>query len=90
MQQVVSTAIFELIQDHKRLSMLKKYTCSKSYTDDPASGWQYYLKLNYWNDSFCEIFLNRSSQGFPDWTCIVAGFTSGYVRFYLQVNISLK
>ena len=30
-------------------------------------------------------FLNRSSQGFPDWTCIVAGFTSGYIRFYLQV-----
>ena len=28
----------------------------------------------------------RSSQGSPDWTCIVAGFTSGYMRIYLQVH----
>ncbi|KAM7446520.1 Rab3 GTPase-activating protein non-catalytic subunit [Porites harrisoni] len=27
---------------------------------------------------------HRSSQGSPDWTCIVAGFTSGYMRIYLQ------
>ncbi|XP_028409755.1 rab3 GTPase-activating protein non-catalytic subunit-like isoform X2 [Dendronephthya gigantea] len=27
---------------------------------------------------------HKSSQGFPDWTCIVAGFTSGYIRFYLE------
>lgn len=27
---------------------------------------------------------HKSSQGFPDWTCIVAGFTSGFIRFYLQ------
>ncbi|XP_015748030.1 PREDICTED: rab3 GTPase-activating protein non-catalytic subunit-like [Acropora digitifera] len=25
-----------------------------------------------------------SSQGSPDWTCIVVGFTSGYIRIYLQ------
>ncbi|KAK3750000.1 hypothetical protein QZH41_000426 [Actinostola sp. cb2023] len=29
---------------------------------------------------------HRSSQGSPDWTCIVAGFTSGYMRIYLQVG----
>lgn len=28
---------------------------------------------------------NRSSTGRPDWTCIVVGFTSGYVRFYTEV-----
>lgn len=27
---------------------------------------------------------HKSSQGSPDWTCIVAGFTSGYMRIYLQ------
>ncbi|XP_078349429.1 rab3 GTPase-activating protein non-catalytic subunit-like isoform X1 [Oculina patagonica] len=27
---------------------------------------------------------HQSSQGSPDWTCIVAGFTSGYMRIYLQ------
>ncbi|KAH0510507.1 Rab3 GTPase-activating protein non-catalytic subunit [Microtus ochrogaster] len=26
----------------------------------------------------------RSSTGRPDWTCIVVGFTSGYVRFYTE------
>ena len=30
--------------------------------------------------------ISRSSQGSPDWTCIVAGFTSGYMRIYLQVH----
>lgn len=28
----------------------------------------------------------RSSTGRPDWTCIVVGFTSGYVRFYTEVR----
>jgi len=27
----------------------------------------------------------RSSTGRPDWTCVVVGFTSGYVRFYTEV-----
>ncbi|XP_029189553.2 rab3 GTPase-activating protein non-catalytic subunit-like [Acropora millepora] len=27
---------------------------------------------------------HKSSQGSPDWTCIVVGFTSGYIRIYLQ------
>lgn len=31
---------------------------------------------------------NRSSTGRPDWTCIVVGFTSGYVRFYTEVCFS--
>lgn len=29
---------------------------------------------------------DRSSTGRPDWTCIVVGFTSGYVRFYTEVS----
>lgn len=32
---------------------------------------------------------DRSSTGRPDWTCIVVGFTSGYVRFYTEVSSSL-
>ncbi|XP_066883940.1 rab3 GTPase-activating protein non-catalytic subunit isoform X4 [Kogia breviceps] len=31
----------------------------------------------------------RSSTGRPDWTCIVVGFTSGYVRFYTESGVLL-
>ncbi|KAG8584444.1 hypothetical protein GDO81_008830 [Engystomops pustulosus] len=31
----------------------------------------------------------RSSTGRPDWTCIVIGFTSGYVRFYTESGVLL-
>ncbi|KAG8443778.1 hypothetical protein GDO86_009093 [Hymenochirus boettgeri] len=31
----------------------------------------------------------RSSTGCPDWTCIVVGFTSGYVRFYTESGVLL-
>ncbi|KAF0044808.1 hypothetical protein F2P81_003966 [Scophthalmus maximus] len=30
----------------------------------------------------------RSSTGRPDWTCVVVGFTSGYVRFYTEKPFS--
>ncbi|XP_033105383.1 rab3 GTPase-activating protein non-catalytic subunit-like [Anneissia japonica] len=26
----------------------------------------------------------RSSQGMPDWTCVIVGFTTGYVRMYTE------
>ncbi|KAJ7988941.1 hypothetical protein DPEC_G00314410 [Dallia pectoralis] len=31
----------------------------------------------------------RSSTGRPDWTCIVVGFSSGYVRFYTETGVLL-
>uniref|UniRef100_A0A8C2XG67 RAB3 GTPase activating protein subunit 2 (non-catalytic) n=1 Tax=Cyclopterus lumpus TaxID=8103 RepID=A0A8C2XG67_CYCLU len=31
----------------------------------------------------------RSSTGRPDWTCVVVGFTSGYVRFYTENGVLL-
>ncbi|XP_034713769.1 rab3 GTPase-activating protein non-catalytic subunit isoform X2 [Etheostoma cragini] len=31
----------------------------------------------------------RSSTGRPDWTCVVVGFTSGYVRFYTEHGVLL-
>lgn len=31
----------------------------------------------------------RSSTGRPDWTCIVVGFTSGYLRFYTENGVLL-
>uniref|UniRef100_A0A672VAU8 RAB3 GTPase activating non-catalytic protein subunit 2 n=1 Tax=Strigops habroptila TaxID=2489341 RepID=A0A672VAU8_STRHB len=38
----------------------------------------------------CGVSLcNRSSTGRPDWTCIVVGFTSGYVRFYTESGVLL-
>lgn len=45
-----------------------------------------HIKKNF---SICNCYLKffRSSQGSPDWTCIVAGFTSGYMRIYLQVHL---
>ncbi|PIO33382.1 hypothetical protein AB205_0088640, partial [Aquarana catesbeiana] len=32
---------------------------------------------------------DRTSTGRPDWTCIVVGFTSGYVRFYTETGVLL-
>lgn len=32
------------------------------------------------------ISQGKSSHCGPDWTCIVAGFSSGYVRFYTEVG----
>ncbi|KAM7376600.1 hypothetical protein PAMP_006323 [Pampus punctatissimus] len=31
----------------------------------------------------------RSSTGRPDWTCVIVGFTSGYVRFYTESGVLL-
>uniref|UniRef100_A0A3P8UIG0 RAB3 GTPase activating protein subunit 2 (non-catalytic) n=1 Tax=Cynoglossus semilaevis TaxID=244447 RepID=A0A3P8UIG0_CYNSE len=31
----------------------------------------------------------KSSTGRPDWTCVVVGFTSGYVRFYTENGVLL-
>ncbi|XP_038077511.1 rab3 GTPase-activating protein non-catalytic subunit-like isoform X2 [Patiria miniata] len=31
----------------------------------------------------------RSSQGAPDWTCVVVGFTTGYVRMYTETGALL-
>ncbi|XP_056446466.1 rab3 GTPase-activating protein non-catalytic subunit isoform X2 [Gadus chalcogrammus] len=31
----------------------------------------------------------RSSTGRPDWTCVVVGFSSGYVRFYTEYGVLL-
>lgn len=35
---------------------------------------------------FVFVLVPRSSTGRPDWTCVVVGFTSGYVRFYTEVG----
>jgi len=29
----------------------------------------------------------RSTHGGPDWTCVIVGFSSGYVRMYTQVFV---
>ncbi len=31
------------------------------------------------------FLLRRSTHGGPDWTCILVGFSSGYVRMYTEV-----
>ncbi|KAH3851377.1 hypothetical protein DPMN_093857 [Dreissena polymorpha] len=30
-----------------------------------------------------------STQGAPDWTCVLVGLSSGFVRIYTEVNTSL-
>lgn len=45
-----------------------------------------YLCLGLWAVKIINSVYNRSSTGRPDWTCIVVGFTSGYVRFYTEVS----
>ena len=39
------------------------------------------------SDRGCFHF-DRSTQGAPDWTCVVVGFTSGFVRMYTEVSKS--
>jgi len=29
----------------------------------------------------------RSTQGGPDWTCILVGFSTGYLRIYTEVSL---
>ena len=29
---------------------------------------------------------SRSSQGSPDWTCVFAGFSTGFIRIYTNVS----
>lgn len=36
------------------------------------------------------ICVYRSSTGQPDWTCVVVGFTTGYVRFYTEVRSDVR
>uniref|UniRef100_A0A673CUN6 RAB3 GTPase activating protein subunit 2 (non-catalytic) n=1 Tax=Sphaeramia orbicularis TaxID=375764 RepID=A0A673CUN6_9TELE len=35
------------------------------------------------------LCVQMSSTGRPDWTCVVVGFTSGYVRFYTENGVLL-
>ncbi|XP_027130580.1 rab3 GTPase-activating protein non-catalytic subunit isoform X2 [Larimichthys crocea] len=43
------------------------------------------------NSSICIPLASqkRSSTGRPDWTCVVVGFSSGYVRFYTENGVLL-
>lgn len=36
------------------------------------------------------ISLGKSSHCVPDWTCVVVGFSSGFVRFYTEVSKNLN
>jgi hypothetical protein len=40
----------------------------------------------YFSSYFCICFIcYRSTQGAPDWTCTIVGFSSGYIRIYTEV-----
>ncbi|KAL6037029.1 hypothetical protein STEG23_030144 [Scotinomys teguina] len=59
-----------------------------------AVGWSGSLSMDageYVTSALCIPLASqkRSSTGRPDWTCIVVGFTSGYVRFYTESGVLL-
>ncbi|XP_036057774.1 rab3 GTPase-activating protein non-catalytic subunit isoform X2 [Onychomys torridus] len=59
-----------------------------------AVGWSGSLSVDegeYVTSALCIPLASqkRSSTGRPDWTCIVVGFTSGYVRFYTESGVLL-
>ena len=31
------------------------------------------------------LYACRSTQGAPDWTCVIVGFSSGHIRIYTEV-----
>ncbi|XP_013911507.1 PREDICTED: rab3 GTPase-activating protein non-catalytic subunit, partial [Thamnophis sirtalis] len=51
----------------------------------------YFASSEYVTSALCIPLASqkRSSTGRPDWTCIVVGFTSGYVRFYTESGVLL-
>ena len=47
--------------------------------------WQLYLVFSCVNIKLCILY--RSSEGIPDCSCVIVGFTSGYMRIYLEVKL---
>lgn len=42
----------------------------------------YYVRACY---AIALTVVFRSTHGGPDWTCVIVGFSSGYVRMYTEV-----
>uniref|UniRef100_A0A673CNH2 RAB3 GTPase activating protein subunit 2 (non-catalytic) n=1 Tax=Sphaeramia orbicularis TaxID=375764 RepID=A0A673CNH2_9TELE len=48
-----------------------------------------HFKVHDWYLCSKCLCVQMSSTGRPDWTCVVVGFTSGYVRFYTENGVLL-
>eukprot|EP00795_Rhopilema_esculentum_P002830 gene2830-1060_t len=86
-----------VIANKKRAVFIAK-KCSPKSKDDP-----HLWNDVYWKGELCQdeeeqvsavlcvplASQQRSSQGSPDCSCVIVGFTSGYVRIYLQTGVQL-
>uniref|UniRef100_A0A8C9B3G0 RAB3 GTPase activating non-catalytic protein subunit 2 n=1 Tax=Phocoena sinus TaxID=42100 RepID=A0A8C9B3G0_PHOSS len=75
-----------ITREQKAVFLVSKWKHSDKGKEEMqfAVGWSGSLALK-----IVTFVCNRSSTGRPDWTCIVVGFTSGYVRFYTESGVLL-
>uniref|UniRef100_A0A8C7Q025 RAB3 GTPase activating protein subunit 2 (non-catalytic) n=1 Tax=Oncorhynchus mykiss TaxID=8022 RepID=A0A8C7Q025_ONCMY len=72
-------------KDHKAVFLSAKWRTDDGGREEMtlAVSWSGTLILTL-SVGLC-VCVFRSSTGRPDWTCIVVGFSSGYVRFYTEL-----
>uniref|UniRef100_A0A4W5RCI0 RAB3 GTPase activating protein subunit 2 (non-catalytic) n=1 Tax=Hucho hucho TaxID=62062 RepID=A0A4W5RCI0_9TELE len=81
-------------KDHKAVFLSAKWRTDDGGQEEMtlAVSWSGTLSteegINSVGRSVC-LCVFRSSTGRPDWTCIVVGFSSGYVRFYTESGVLL-
>uniref|UniRef100_A0A8C7Q105 RAB3 GTPase activating protein subunit 2 (non-catalytic) n=1 Tax=Oncorhynchus mykiss TaxID=8022 RepID=A0A8C7Q105_ONCMY len=76
-------------KDHKAVFLSAKWRTDDGGREEMtlAVSWSGTLILTL-SVGLC-VCVFRSSTGRPDWTCIVVGFSSGYVRFYTESGVLL-
>ncbi|MEE6473861.1 hypothetical protein FKM82_010195 [Ascaphus truei] len=85
-----------IAHDQKAVFLAPKWKANEKGKDEMQYevGWSGSLNVDeseYISSALCIPLASqkRSSTGRPDWTCIVVGFTSGYVRFYTESGVLL-
>ncbi|KAM5204922.1 rab3 GTPase-activating protein non-catalytic subunit isoform 2-T2 [Hipposideros larvatus] len=85
-----------IAREQKAVFLVPKWKHSEKGKEEMqfAVGWSGSLNVEEWEcvtSALCIPLASqkRSSTGRPDWTCIVVGFTSGYVRFYTESGVLL-
>ncbi|XP_069464692.1 rab3 GTPase-activating protein non-catalytic subunit [Ambystoma mexicanum] len=82
--------------EQKAVFLVPKWKTSKKGKEEMLYdvGWSGTLNVEDGECVSCALCIplasqKRSSTGRPDWTCIVVGFTSGYLRFYTENGVLL-
>ncbi|XP_012870441.1 PREDICTED: rab3 GTPase-activating protein non-catalytic subunit [Dipodomys ordii] len=85
-----------IAREQKAVFLVPKWKCSDKGKEEMqfAVGWSGSLNVEEGERVTSALCIplasqKRSSTGRPDWTCIVVGFTSGYVRFYTENGVLL-